>query len=135
MSTDTQTEQSASSDPKDEPDLQSRVLVLNLNAIKRHIFLCADSTHPLCCDRETTLESWDYLKKRLKALGLDRVTAEQPSCIFRSKVNCLRVCQNGPIMVIYPDGIWYRSATVPVIERIIQEHLIQNKIVAEYAFA
>jgi (2Fe-2S) ferredoxin len=114
--------------------LQSRVESLGLKAIQRHIFLCTDQTHPLCCDKAIALEAWDYLKKRLKALNLDRVTPDQPTCVFRTKANCLRVCQRGPIMVIYPDGIWYHSATPPVIEKIIQEHLLQNQVVLEYAF-
>ena len=113
---------------KEDEGLQKAITKIGIGAIKRHVFLCLG---PKCCEPAVGEASWELLKQNLKDAGL----SSGDNVCQRTRVGCLRICCQGPTMVVYPEGTWYKEITPDKIERLVQEHLIEGKPIEEWIFA
>ena len=132
-----------------EDRLENIAEALSIPRVQRHVFLCADQTNPRCAPREETNRLWTHLKSRLKHLGAasapprwqgDMETDPDPvepgtGIVLRTKADCLRICEQGCIAVVYPEGTWYAGLDIEKLDRIIDEHLVAGRPVDELSFA
>lgn len=95
-----------------------------LGSYKRHVFVC---TGPRCAPGVSE-EIYQTLKAKLKELGVDQKS------VRRAQVHCFGICQGGPILLVYPEGVWYHHVTHEKLSRIVQEHLIGSKAISEWTF-
>jgi (2Fe-2S) ferredoxin len=94
-----------------------------MTLVSHHVLLCATPSKPLCCDPEVGAACWERLKALVRALGLE--DPERPEgVVLRTKADCLRVCEGGPILLIWPDGVLYGALTPERVERIVREHVV-----------
>lgn len=132
-----------------EERLQQIAEALAIPRVQRHIVLCADQTNPKCAPREETNALWRHLKSRLKEMGLasappkwqgdmdhdpEPVTSGTGS-VLRTKADCLRICEQGCIAVVYPEGTWYAGLDIEKLDRVIDEHLVGGTPVDDLVFA
>jgi (2Fe-2S) ferredoxin len=109
------------------PEVAAKLLI---GSYHRHVLLCAGDK---CCTAEVGQAAWDTLKQELKDKDLS--LSPGPNACYRTKAACLRICQGGPIVVVYPEGTWYEGMTADRIPLLVQQHLIEGKPVEEWIFA
>jgi (2Fe-2S) ferredoxin len=91
---------------------------------QKHVFICVNDYDGPCCNQHHSAKMQKYMKQRCKELdlvGQGKARINQAGCFNR--------CEFGPVMVIYPEAVWYTWVDKADIDEIIEQHLINNRIV------
>jgi len=90
---------------------------------RRHIFFCVNRREDgtPCCAEHGAEEVWAHAKARVKELGLEGVRVNKAGCLGR--------CDEGPVAVVYPEGVWYTYVDQEDVEEIVREHLAEGRVV------
>ncbi len=102
-----------------------------MSQVQHHLLLCATPSRPLCGDPAIGAASWSRLKELIRELGLED-PFRPGGVVLRTKADCLRVCADGPVLLIWPEGITYGGVTPERIERIVREHIVGGVPVEEW---
>jgi (2Fe-2S) ferredoxin len=100
--------------------------------VQHHLLLCATPAKPLCCqDPAVGIASWETLKRLVREFGLED-PGRPEGVVLRTKADCLRVCERGPVLLIWPEGVIYGAITPERIERIVHEHLLEGRPIEDW---
>lgn len=100
--------------------------------VSHHLLLCATPSKPLCCpDPALGAASWDTLKRLVRELGLEDPARPQ-GIVLRSKADCLRICNEGPVLLIWPEGVIYGGVSPARVERIVRDHVIGGMLIEDW---
>lgn len=97
-----------------------------MSHFKYHLFFCSNQREAgqMCCNNHGASAMRDYCKQRVKELG-DQI----PGKVRVNNAGCLDRCDKGPVLVVYPEATWYTYVDKEDIEEIIQEHLVNGRVV------
>lgn len=97
-----------------------------MNYYRHHVFFCTNQrpAGDVCCNGHGATDAQNYAKERIAELKL-----KGPGKVRINKAGCMGRCEEGPVLVVYPDAVWYRYAGTKDVEEIIQEHLVHGRVV------
>ena len=93
---------------------------------KYHVFFCCNQREAgeMCCNNHGAQAMRDYCKNKVKAMG-DRIAGK----VRVNSAGCLDRCAEGPVIVVYPEAVWYTYVDQEDIDEIVESHLAQGKVV------